>query len=513
MSDWANELYKEPTPEPPPPPPELSPEAYLQSIFKSSSEANLQPWLEGLKASKLSPSQLDPSGYSILHLSVWFGDLPTVTLLLSDYSFPINIRSSNNQTPLSLASARGFLSILKVLLDYGADPEIKDDAGMTPMLCAAHNGQVLAWFILKNRGCAIWTKDSCGNSALHLAACKNQVNMIRVLVDQDFSLEEPNAQGMTPLHKAAEFGSLETICFFLQKGCKVDALDSKQRSPGMLAKSLDVEGPSELIENYGEFNYFYEYFGLFYHFFWGCVIVTYVYEIFQDTFLCLGGNLLFSLSLASVIPMYWWVKKIDCKVLRPEDDGWIEKQLTENFEAGKIENIPKQSRICFTCQVSKPEKVKHCRYTDQCVLKYDHYSYFLKKPIGKGNHKTYVLGLFANLVSVVLFNYLFIRKLEHDIEYEFISKYIMTIVYNYFNVFIGVQVLVIFSSLYNWFVFWYFVLEAISISQGLTANEALYRHRYLYLFKSQEFPGGHRVIYSNPNHKGFLTNWIEFLVS
>lgn len=522
MSNWMNDLEKEQTPEPPPPEPELTPEAYIKLIFQASGEANLRPWFEGLKSCKIPPSQLDPNGYSLLHLSAWFGDLSLVKILISEYSFPIDIRSSNNQTPLSLASARGYLSILKYLLDHGAEPESSDNAGMTPILCAAHNGQILAWYILKNRGCAIWTKDKEGNSALHLAASKNHVNMIRVLISQDFSIEEVNLQGMTPLHKAAEHGSLETICHLLHQQCKVDVVDSKQRTPAMLADSLEVQGPSAMIYNYGKFNLFYDYFPLFYHFFWVSVIITYVYEIFQDTVLCLGGNLIFSLTLASVIPLYWWVKNTNSQVLRPADEDSIEKRVIESFESGKLDEIPKQAQVCFTCQIIRPQKSKHCRYTDQCIEEYDHYNYFLKKPIGKGNRKIYVLGLYTNLLSATLFNYLFIKKLGADVEYEFFSKYFMTIVQNYFKAFAGVQLLVVVNVLFHWFVFWCFVMEVICISQGLTANEALYRHRYLYLFKAQEYGSNvsdpksavnYRVVYSNPNNKGFLANWVEFLVS
>jgi hypothetical protein len=491
--------------------PEESFEDHLSSIFTSSSNSNLQPWLDSIESKKVKADQQDPHGYSLLHMSVWFNDFSLTEHLLKDLSLPVNIRSKNNQTPLSLASAKGNLKILKLLLEYGADLEVKDDSGMTPALCAAHNGQVLVWLMLKSKGCNIWVKDNSGNSALHLASSKNHARMIRMLVSQDFSIEETNTLGQTSLHKACESNSLESLQILLHYGASLDVKDLKGRDPVGLSEM--VEGPEKMVSEFFNVSWMTEYFTVFYHVFWISIIVTYTYQICQDTLICLGGNLVLSLSLLLVLPLFWIVKKSTCETLHPAEEKSIEILVASKIESGKIELLPKASEICFTCQVIRPMKSKHCKYTDKCILVYDHYNFFLQKPIGKGNQKSYFLGLLMNLISLSLFIYLLYKKLSREVEYLFFSQYFMQVFWNLFGIFPGTLVLVIVSLSYIWTVFWYFVVQVVCISQGITVNEAVNRHRYGYFFEYQQLADSYRVVFVNPHNKGFFNNWLDFLVN
>ena len=488
-----------------------SPEDFLASIFISSSAANLAPWIDAIRSKKIKPDTQDPNGYSVLHLAVWFGDLPSTSTLIKDLSMPISIRSKNNQTPLSLAAAKGYIEILNLLLEYGADLEAKDDSGMTPILCAAHNGQVIVWLILKAKGSNIWVKDNSGNSAAHLASTKNQVKMLRVLQSQDFNLEEPNSQGQSPIHKACEFNSLDAIEFLLSQGVSTTLKDHKGKDP--IELSEEVDGARAVLSNFNNISLVVEYFGIFYHIFWTSIITVYTYEIFQDTLICLPGNLVLSLSLLSVIPLFWIVKRSKFDFIHPMEENTLENQIVALFDSGKLDLIPKGNEICFTCQIARPMKSKHCRFTNKCLVVYDHYNYYLKRPIGKGNLKSYVLGLFINLLSVSLFNYLLYKKLERDLEYAAFTQYFMEVFWSFFKIFPLTQVLVLISLAYNWTILWYFAIQVICISQGLTVNEALNRHKYSYFFQYQQVFESYRVVYSNPHTKGFLTNWLEFLVN
>ena len=80
-------------------------------------------------------------------------------------------------------------------------------------------------------------------------------------------------------------------------------------------------------------------------------------------------------------------------------------ELIENFNY-LMQEVPENIKICYTCQILKENRIKHCRYADKCIENYDHYCDFLQKPIGKGNHKLFVLLTFFNFLSVSLLLFL-----------------------------------------------------------------------------------------------------------
>jgi hypothetical protein len=65
-----------------------------------------------------------------------------------------------------------------------------------------------------------------------------------------------------------------------------------------------------------------------------------------------------------------------------------------------------------------------------------------------------------------------------------------------------------------WYSGWYLYLEVSAVSQGLTVNEVLNRHRYRYLFTKVEHKvKGTIMRFTNPFTRGFFKNWLDFLTS
>jgi DHHC palmitoyltransferase len=188
--------------------------------------------------------------------------------------------------------------------------------------------------------------------------------------------------------------------------------------------------------------------------------------------------------------------------------------IIESFELGKFSEILSNENTCFSCQVQRKPRSKHCKYTNKCVQDYDHYCQFLQKPIGKGNHKIFFIGLLLNYLSVFSFLILVWKYIDADIEYEFLSKYVVRVCSRVLEIPLYGAGVSIVSILILWYNSWYLFLEVYSISQGLTCNEILYRYRYKYLYTQITTDAGAKKLrYKNPFNKGFLVNWLEFLTN
>lgn len=188
--------------------------------------------------------------------------------------------------------------------------------------------------------------------------------------------------------------------------------------------------------------------------------------------------------------------------------------VCEQFDKEEFGHLLKVEDICVTCQIKRPLRSKHCRFTDRCIAEYDHFSYFLGKPIGKGNKKTYFFIVFTNLVALQCFMYLNWSAVDQMIEGNgYLSSYLvnfMLVLMEQPGAFKAVFVL---AGLALWYNFWYFFIMAFSIAKGLTVNEVMNRHRYRYLFEvvpvMDEKP---RMRFKNQFDKGIMSNFLEFFI-
>ena len=90
----------------------------------------------------------------------------------------VNMAYSDGQTPLYIASARGHLEIVKMLIASGALLDIADKLGSTHLYSASKNG--------------------------HL-------EIVKMLIASGALLDEANNNGWTPLYIASENGHLEIV--------------------------------------------------------------------------------------------------------------------------------------------------------------------------------------------------------------------------------------------------------------------------------------------------------------
>ena len=216
------------------------------------------------------------------------GDAQTVIEMLSQLARDISVDGccdSRGMTALSAACACGHVAVVELLMQRGAEPHRGDRTGLSavhhaaamgrkavlqalcayfqpdgvaslldarrptdgtsPLMLAAAEGHAEVVALLTSRGVDVdaRTRPACV-TALHAAAQKDRGDAVRSLIAAGASLEAVTANGRTPLAVAAQYGSLEAACAFLDGGAC--AAGSYVREPGAPEPPFDMH-PHPLV--------------------------------------------------------------------------------------------------------------------------------------------------------------------------------------------------------------------------------------------------------------------------
>jgi len=197
-----------------------------------------------------------------LHYAAFSGLHDVVNFLIVERSQNVNARGfDRDETPLSVASRRGYSEVVRVLLEHGADTEARDNGTYSPLDWAS-DGHVEVVQVLLEHLADVNSFDKDDRiTALHLASEYGEVAIARVLLangadanakqwDNQTPLHraindgvarvllengaDPNARdssNRTPLHGAMKWGSAEAVRVLLKNGVDANARDSKNRTP------------------------------------------------------------------------------------------------------------------------------------------------------------------------------------------------------------------------------------------------------------------------------------------
>ncbi|KAI0436716.1 ankyrin repeat-containing domain protein [Xylaria telfairii] len=244
--------------------------------------------------------------YNILHFAASAGDPTTMSKLLdAGFQSCINVLSPNGHSPLTIASSRGLLGIVRRLLSKEALVDLVGKSEKTALHIASQYGFLGTVTELLSKNPDIIAADSEGNYALHLAIANRMTKVAELLVTKfPFILEEEaasipaanspateveieyydidapiecnsndsedgvagdnddryntyqtvsaplnraNYEGRTALIESAEQGMLSTAELLLQNGADPDILDDLHRTAIHLAAKVGALGISEAL--------------------------------------------------------------------------------------------------------------------------------------------------------------------------------------------------------------------------------------------------------------------------
>jgi ankyrin repeat protein len=200
-----------------------------------------------------------------LQKAIIMGDESQVMEVIKS-GFKIQIEDEDGANPLYLATDKGHLEIVKLLLRapykgtagfIGKACEVtikemakllivsvariklknkyinaKNKEGNTPLHLAAEKGQLgLVNLFLKHERAGMYTQNHNGQLPLHLAAQEGHVEIVKLLG----SVYAVDNNGQTPLHLAAQQGHLEVARVLIAKDAQINVQDINRKTPLQLA--------------------------------------------------------------------------------------------------------------------------------------------------------------------------------------------------------------------------------------------------------------------------------------
>jgi ankyrin repeat protein len=136
---------------------------------------------------------------SPLHLASENGHVKAACKLIECGADP-TAQDNGGQTALHLASQRGHMDVALVLIERGADLTAQNNDGETPLNRALEFHEVRAACMLIERGADVTIQDNYGWAPLHLASFSGEVDITRMLIERGADVTAQNNGGETPLH-------------------------------------------------------------------------------------------------------------------------------------------------------------------------------------------------------------------------------------------------------------------------------------------------------------------------
>jgi ankyrin repeat protein len=151
------------------------------------------------------------SGLTALTIASDRGHVEAVKLLLGRGADANKADNNGGYIPLWCAARGGYVEVLKVLLDCGGDVNMVGNNGQTPLCAAAEGGHVAAIKLLLGRGADIDTAEDDGDTPVHSASGNGEAEAVHVLLKAGADANLVGNYDVAALHTAAEYGYMDVV--------------------------------------------------------------------------------------------------------------------------------------------------------------------------------------------------------------------------------------------------------------------------------------------------------------
>nr|XP_056699962.1 ankyrin repeat domain-containing protein 24 [Euleptes europaea] len=167
--------------------------------------------------------------------AVEYNDAERVASLLLRKGLVPTKLDAEGKSAFHLASMKGNVDCLEVMLANGADAMTTDSSGYTALHLSAKHGHPQCVSKLLQASCPVDVADSNGRTALHHAALSGCISCLEILCDFKASLNTKDQDGATPLMLAAKMSHSELCHYLLHRGAAVNTRDQRGRTALMVA--------------------------------------------------------------------------------------------------------------------------------------------------------------------------------------------------------------------------------------------------------------------------------------
>ena len=311
----------------------------------------------------------------------------------------------DNQTALHLASFRGNIKVIKILIANYAEINALTKNGYN-MIHKAAMGNKPSAIIYFNKKYNMNLEDTDENqmTALHLATRNSMENSVFFLLNLGINVNLKDKEGNTALHYAVKNNQIRIIKKLIQRGADINIPDYKRKkTPVMLAKNN-----REILEIFRKKGI--------------CEKLFFKPDISKKT-LCSNKNMILFIVLHVVIILLVFFVllpymestvfsivylAVSCLVFILY--SWLSLSnpgKMVNYEYRDILDIVEKGKeveeFCPICLVQSKYRSKHCLICQTCVDEFDHHCFWVGNCIGKNNYTLFFVFLIYVLINT-LFN-------------------------------------------------------------------------------------------------------------
>lgn len=203
-------------------------------------------WLLIILTIQTACSQPEPPTIN-LYRAVHIGDLDQVERNLY-WNSDIDQTGPDGQTALHIATRKGSLVMVKMLVEQGANLEAENSQGRTPLATALLARNTLVANYLAKQHARLDP-----DKLLHLTVRQGEADrdVIEFLLNQGADLDKPDDEGNTALHLAINQGNRVIAKYLVQRGADIDKTDSAGRTPLQLAIELKQTDIEKMLQRFG----------------------------------------------------------------------------------------------------------------------------------------------------------------------------------------------------------------------------------------------------------------------
>ncbi|XP_055956208.1 uncharacterized protein LOC126816802 isoform X2 [Patella vulgata] len=180
---------------------------------------------------------------SLLHVACKYGCVETVKLLLNTGRVDIESKNDDDETPILVAirSYKQPSEKMRVLANCGANLDVKysnySGDSLLHIVCRRHEVEDVEFLLSKSIDIEIRNKANETPIISALRSSKHSGQKVELLLDKGGQLDHSSSI----LHYACQYGSLDCVKYFIDKGLDIEGRNDENESPLMLAISSTIQ--------------------------------------------------------------------------------------------------------------------------------------------------------------------------------------------------------------------------------------------------------------------------------